>query len=45
LIIAYLIQGIQNNQDLQPAFFAAIILIVFYIPAAAAVFFKKPGNN
>lgn len=45
LIIAYLIQGIQNNQDLQPAFFAAIILIVFYIPAAAAVFFKKTGNN
>ncbi len=42
LIIAYLIQGIQNNQDLQPAFYVAFILAGFYIPAAATVFL---GNN
>ncbi|MBN1473004.1 MAG: prenyltransferase [Syntrophaceae bacterium] len=45
LIIAYLIQGIQNNHDVHHAFFAALILAGFYIPAAVSVFFKKPGNN
>ncbi len=44
LIIAYLIQGIHNNQDLQPAFFAAFTLAGFYIPAAISIFFKNPGK-
>ena len=45
LIIAYLVQGIQNNHDLQPAFYAAIILAGFYVPASVSVFFKNPGKN
>ena len=45
LIIAYLIEGIQNNHDLQTAFFAAFILAGFYIPAAVPVFFKNPSKK
>lgn len=45
LIVAYLIQGIKNNQDLLPAFYAAIILAGFYVPAAVPVFFKKSDKK
>lgn len=41
LIFAYLMQGIKNNQNFQPALFAAAILTVFYLPAAVGVFFKE----
>jgi 1,4-dihydroxy-2-naphthoate octaprenyltransferase len=41
LIFAYLIQGAKNNQDFQPAMFAAVVLLIFYLPAAVEVFLKK----
>lgn len=45
LIIAYLFQGIHNNQDLQPAFYVALILAGFYIPAVVLVFFRNPAKK
>lgn len=41
LIIAYLIQGLQNQREFQPAVFAIILLAAFYLPAAVLIFFKK----
>jgi 1,4-dihydroxy-2-naphthoate octaprenyltransferase len=41
LIIAYLIQGIQNQREFQQAVFVLLILAVFYLPAAVPVFFVK----
>lgn len=41
LIIAYLIQGLQNGRDLAQAFFAVLILAAFYLPAAVPVLFKN----
>lgn len=41
LIVAYLIQGIQNHRVMHPALFLALILLVFYLPAVVSVFFKK----
>lgn len=41
LIIAYLIQGIRNQKEFQPAFFALFVLAAFYLPAAFPIFFKK----
>lgn len=41
LIIACLIQGLQDRQVFQPVVFAAVILSAFYLPAAISIFFKK----
>lgn len=41
LIIAYLIHGLQNQRECQPAFFSIFILAAFYLPAAVPIFFKK----
>ncbi len=41
LIIAYLIQGIRNQKEFLPAFFALLLLAVFYLPAAVPIFIKK----
>ena len=38
LIMAYLIQGMQNQRDLQPAWVAVLLLAAFYLPAAVHVF-------
>ncbi|MFZ3158179.1 MAG: hypothetical protein WA124_11830 [Smithella sp.] len=40
LIIAYLIQGMQNQREFQPAFFALLLLAAFYLPAVVPVLFK-----
>jgi 1,4-dihydroxy-2-naphthoate octaprenyltransferase len=45
LIAAYLIQGLQNHRDIEPALFSAFILAAFYIPAAFTVFFRDHGKN
>jgi 1,4-dihydroxy-2-naphthoate octaprenyltransferase len=45
LIIAYLIQGMQNQREFQPAFFALLLLAVFYLPAAVPVLFKGNKNS
>lgn len=45
LITAYLIQGLRNHRDFQPAFFAALVLAGFYLPAAFPVLFRNNGNN
>jgi len=41
MIIACLIQGLQNQREFQPAIFAIILLAAFYLPAAVSIFFKK----
>jgi len=41
LIIAYLIQGLQNQREFQRAIFALLVLVVFYLPATVPVFFIK----
>ncbi len=41
LIIASLIQGLQNQRAVQPVVFAVLLLTAFYLPAAVSVFFKK----
>jgi len=45
LIVAYLIEGIKNNHDLEPALFTAFVLAFFYIPAAISLFFKNPDKK
>ncbi|MDX9815806.1 MAG: prenyltransferase [Smithellaceae bacterium] len=45
LIVAYLIEGIKNNHDLEPALFTAFVLAVFYIPATISLFFKNPDEK
>lgn len=41
LIVAYLIQGLQNQREFQQAVFVLLVLAVFYLPAAVPVFFSK----
>lgn len=41
LIIACLIQGLQNQRAVQPVIFAVLLLTAFYLPAAVSVFLKK----
>ena len=41
LIIAYLIHGLQNQREYQPAIFSIFLLAVFYLPASVPIFFKK----
>jgi len=41
LVVAYLIQGLQNQREFQQAVFVLLVLAVFYLPAAVPVFFSK----
>ncbi len=49
LIIAYLIQGFQNNKSLEPVIVSLIVLIILYFPVALTVFFNivplKPAEQ
>ncbi len=44
-IIAYVIEGLQNQREFQHAFFAVFILTVFYLPAAVFVFLKNNDHQ
>ena len=45
LIIACLIQGLQNGWEFAQAFFAGLILAAFYLPAAVPVLCRNPHHQ
>lgn len=41
LVITYLIEGLKNQREIQPAIYVILLLAAFYLPAGVSIFFKK----